>query len=251
MYRLLLLLALLVSAVSAQAQLRPLAHQVHGDLSLGVLQGDFAANVGTYGGGGSFGYLYQPASLPVAFGVEAGFVLYGQDSYREALLSTVFVDVETTNSIATGHLVLRFTPAAGAIRPYAEGLFGFNYLSTQSRVRLDEGDVETGISDTNYDDAVLSGGGGIGTLFRLTSGYSEDGEPYALFLDVRARYLWGGLGEYLGAGDITRDADGDGRIDVDQYGNDNGQVDDFEVARALSSSRTDLFLPQIGLALRF
>ena len=245
MRRFLLLLVLLASTAALHAQ----PHLAHGGVALGVLQGAFADNVGTYGGGGSVGYLYQPAGLPLAFGVEAGFILYGQDTYREALLSTVFVEVETTNSIATGHLVLRAVPPSGTIRPYAEGLFGFHYLFTQSQVRQDDDDQDTGITDTNFDDAVLSGGGGLGALVRLTRGVSDGGQPYALYLDVRARYLWGGFGDYLGAGDITRDDDNDGFIDIDE--NQNGQVDDFEVARAASSSRTDLFLPQIGLALRF
>ena len=251
MRRLLFSLALFCSVFCPSAAVQAQDHLVHGGLALGVLQGDFADNVGTYGGGGSLGYLYQPAGLPLAFGVEGGFVLYGQDTYREALLSTVFVEVETTNSVATGHAVLRLMPPTGTIRPYAEGLFGVNYLFTQSQVRLDDTNEDAGISDTNFDDAVLSAGGGLGALVRLTSGISDGNRPYTLYLDVRARYLWGGEGEYLGAGDITRDADNDGRIDVDQFGNDNGQVDDFEVARAVSFSRTDLLLPQIGLALRF
>jgi hypothetical protein len=231
------------TAASAQSNL------VHGGLSLGVLQGEFADNVGTYGGGISIGYLYQPEGSFFGFGGEIGGILYGQDTYREALLSTVFVEVETTNSIATGHLALRAMPPEGAIRPYAEGLLGFHYLFTQSRVELDDTREDTGITDTNFDDIVLSGGGGIGALVRLTSGVSQTGQPYSVYLDVRARYLWGGFGEYLGSGDITRDADGDGFIDTDV--NQNGQIDEFEIARVASSSRTDLFLPQIGVAFRF
>ena len=246
MLRLFSLLALALGcALPATAQ----TSLVHGGLSLGVLQGAFADNVGTYGGGLSIGYLYQPQGSFVGFGAEIGGVLYGQDTYREALLSTVFVEVETTNSIATGHLALRAMPPSGTIRPYAEGLLGFHYLFTQSRVQLDDTREDTGVTDTNFDDLVLSGGGGVGALVRLASGLSEAGHPYSVYLDVRARYLWGGFGEYLGAGDITRDADRDGFIDADV--DQNNQVDDFEIARIVSSSRTDLFLPQIGVAFRF
>lgn len=96
---------------------------------LGFPQGGFSQNVDNagFGIGGYFGVLLP--NSPVMLGGDLGFLIYGSESRKEPFSTTipdVTVDVETSNNIVLGHLFIRIQAPAGAIRPYVDGLFGFN-----------------------------------------------------------------------------------------------------------------------------
>ncbi len=195
---------LLLGAIPEATQARP-AMQA-GIWLLGALpQGEFHDHVedNGFGLGGSFG-VRLPQS-PVYLGTELDFAVYGQTKY-ETLLSglPVGVSVQTDNSIVQGLLVLRLQPPTGPVRPYADGLFGFNYLFTTTTIK-DRRYDENIASDTNQDDTALAWGGGGGVMIRLwgREAASLSSGPMALLLDLRGRYLVGGEARYLKEGTIA------------------------------------------------
>jgi hypothetical protein len=201
---------------------------------LGALpRGEFKDNVENngFGLGGSFG-IRVPES-PVYLGAEIDFAIYGQAGYTVPFAGLpVRVKVQTDNSILQGLLMLRLQPPTGPVRPYADGLFGFNYLFTTTTIkdRQDEGDIA---SDTNQDDTALAYGGGGGVMFRV---WQRDPVPgklgvRAILLDLRARYLVGGEAKYLKEGTI--------------------QVVDNRLVFDLRQSKTDLVTVGAGVTIEF
>lgn len=230
--RLALLLLVLALAPLAQAQS---TFQISG--AVAVPQGAFAESISSVGGGISVSYLYQIRRTPVAVGIEGGAMLYGYERRREPFSLTipdVNVAVTTSNNLAQGLAVLRLQVPNGPIRPYVDGVIGVNYLFTETQVSdtcCHGGDYPIA-SSTNFDDAALALGGGVGTQLRLHRGVSDEGRPFELLLDARVRYISGGTATYLGRGDIDRFADGTIRLSPRE-------------------SRTDVLTPQLGMTFRF
>lgn len=209
------------------------------DAVVAIPQGEFADRLdGTVGFGLSGEFVAHIPNTPVGFGVEGGFVVYGQERIRtrfgSGALGRVDVDVVTTNNILLGHLLLRLQPPTGTFRPYADALVGVNYLFTESRIEdVDFDDDRDIASSTNFDDVAFSYGIGGGVMAQVYRGYTEgSGRPYAIFVDARLRYLFGGEADYLREGAIEADADGDPIYHV-------------------TRSSTDLLLPQLGVTVRF
>ncbi len=204
------------------------------DFILGSPQGDFGRTVDDLGYGLDLYGAYQLRNSPVALGLDIGFLTYGTTRRTEPFspnIPEVNVRVSTSNNIAFGHLLTRIQPSDGVIRPYLDGLFGFNYLFTESRIR-DERSQDEIASSTNFDDITLSGGFGAGSKFHIYRTFDEDSNRLInLFLDLRARYILGGEAEYLREGSIQRD---------------NGNLI-FDVER----SRTDLLTFHIGIVFQF
>lgn len=123
----------------------------------------------------------------------------------------------------------RIQPGHGTIQPYVDGLIGFSYLFTQSRV-TDDQEFNEIASSTNFDDVALSGGIAAGTKIRLTEiTDQETGRKTRLYLDLRVRYIRGGEAEYLKEGSIT--------------------VDNGQMLFDSNYSRTDLMTFNIGFTL--
>lgn len=224
--------ASLLLSTPADAQVRPEADV---NFLLGFPQGEMRENVDNVGFGlNLFGGVGLQDS-PVVLGAELGLMIYGFERRREPFSNTipdVTVDVETSNNVVMGHLVLRMQPPTGAVRPYLDGLFGFKYFFTQTSVESDRfGDQEPIATSTNFDDAALSYGVGGGLKATVWEGALQEGRPGAVAINVGVRYLFGGEAEYLQEGSIRRT---------------NGSVT-FDVDR----SETDLLVVLIGASLRF
>lgn len=179
-----------------------------GELSFmaGFPQGEFKDNVDQNGFGISGEFLYSPSISPLGIGVSLGFMNYGEESRREPFSTTipdVEVEVKTTNNIVMGHLLLRAQVKQGPIRPYIEGLVGFNYLFTETKIQ-DVDDEEEIASSTNLDDGVFSYGGGGGVMVRLYTGKIKKTRTWSILLNLCARYIVGGEAEYLKEGSIKR-----------------------------------------------
>jgi hypothetical protein len=196
-----------------------------------------------YGVGGSgAGYISQRA--PLAIGLSLGYLTYGSESRKEPFSSTipdVTVEVTTTNSILLGHFLLRLQPRDGTLRPYLEGMAGFNYLFTKTKI-IDVGDDEEIASSTNLDDLVFSYGFRSGLMIEVYEGVERDddgddedagsrGAPrtYSVSLDLGVSYLPGGEASYLKKGSIRRSDD--------------------RVAYDIIRSKTDLITAHIGITL--
>lgn len=223
---------MLLATIPAMAQS---PFQAGFNLLLGFPQGEFKENVDNVGFGLSGHFGYTIPNSPFSIGAEVGFLIYGRETRQEPLSTTIpdiVVDVETTNNILTGHLLLRVQPPLQTmiVRPYLEGLFGFHYLWTDTKIQDWDGDSRLG--STNYDDAAMSYGGGGGMMIRVYQGRKEaSGGLYSVNIDLGFRYLLGGEAEYLKQGGIKRE---------------NGTV-----IYSPSKSKTDLLMTNIGVTFAF
>jgi hypothetical protein len=173
-------------------------------------------------------------------GLDLGFLVYGRSVDTVPFSSTVGprvqVEVVTTNNIVQPHLVLRLQPADGRVRPYIDGLFGFKYLFTETRVRDDDQFDDTDIaSTTNFRDVAVSGGVGAGLDIRVYRGRPKD-DVRTVSVHLGTQYLAGGQAEYLAEGAL-------------EDTNGNGQLDDEELS--IRRSTTTLLQPQLGVTVQF
>ncbi len=205
--------------------------------SAGLPQSEFEEALNDEGFGIDGNLAFRLGESPFSLGAEFGYLIYGSETRNVPFSQTipdVYVDVETSNNILQSFVFLRAQNDKGAIRPYLDGLLGFNYLFTRTSIR-DEGYFEEEIAaTTNYDDFAFSYGGGGGIMIRLHDP-DPDAELYdkraAILLDLRLRYLYGGEAEYLRQGGIERI---DGEVLIDPV-----------------RSRTDMLTFNIGLAFVF
>ena len=182
--------------------------------SAGLPQGNFSQSLNDNGFGFSSNLLFRLGKSPFSLGAEIEYLRYGSETRNVPFSTTipdVRVDVETSNNIFLGHLLLRFQLGSRFIRPYTDGLIGFNYLFTKTSIQLeDRFDNDNEIaSSTNFDDFAFSYGFGGGLMFRLleyepSSKRRSRRRPTTILLDLRLRYLLGGLAEYLKQGDLER-----------------------------------------------
>jgi hypothetical protein len=220
------LLALMITNVNAQT--------FGGSGMIGFPQGEFKENIDRLGYGLQVhGTLWSPdKGRPFTVGLNLGYMVYGEESERRRFsnpIPDVTVDVNRTNSLVNFHLLFQLSPFTGTWRPYAEGLFGGAYIFTTTSIESEWNDEEIA-SSTNFDDFTWSYGGGAGLLIKLSDG---DESMQAVYLDLKARYLFGTEAEYLAEGSIT----------VDQK---NGDVY-YDVLK----SKTDLFSIHIGVSVYF
>ncbi|MCI0514460.1 hypothetical protein L0128_14690 [candidate division KSB1 bacterium] len=201
-----LLPILVLSFQTATAQF-----QVGLNFNVAIPQGEFKENVSSTGLGltGHFGL--RIGNSPLYAGVGMGFLVYGSDSRQEPFspnIPEVRVQVTTTNNILAGNFFMQLNPFTGPMQPYAEGIYGFSYLFTESKIKDLESDEDV-ISSTNQSDFTSAYGGGFGIKFLLIDGIKVNDEqsyrnPAKLFLDFKVRYFFGGEAEYLKEGSIQR-----------------------------------------------
>ena len=201
-------------------------------------QGEFRDNVDRNGYGISGNGMIRMGLLPMKLGLELGYVRYGSESRREPLSTTipdVTVNVQNDNNIFLGHILLRVQPPLGPlvkVTPYIDGLVGFNYLFTETKIEDMDKFTEV-VSSTNFDDLTLSYGIGGGLMFKLV----DIGAPgpglniMGILLDIKVRYLYGGEAEYLKKGSIRRE--------------------NAKVFYDATKSKTDLMLYQLGIVFSF
>ena len=171
---------------------------VGGSFMVGSPQGEFRNYVDQLGYGFQIhGTLWTPSKeRPFTIGLNIGYMIYGSRTDRRPFSLTipdVNVDVTRTNNLANFHLLFQVSPFTGTVRPYIEGLFGGAYLFTQTEVKSDYNN-ETLASTTNYDDFSWSYGAGGGMLFRVAQ---DLGDVKTLYLDLKARYIYGTEARYL------------------------------------------------------
>lgn len=178
---------------------------------IAVPVGDFHDNVEIAGGiAGSFGV--GLGDSPVSLGLELTYVTYGGEDRNLPVggLSNLRVGVNTSNDIFLMHGRVRAQQLTGRVRPYLDGLVGFNYLFTSTEIDANEycsnygGSYNcsgNGNSVTHLDDLVFSAGGGGGVGIAVT----KSGK---VRLDLSVRYLYGAEAKYLTEGDIHWTDDG-------------------------------------------
>ena len=205
-----------------------------GNLMLGFPQGEFKDNIDRLGFGLSGEVLFFNPSerLPFGFGLNVGYMNYGSESRQEPFSLTipdVIVDVDRSNNLVNFHLLFQIAPPAGDVRPYGELLFGGAYLFTETSIN--SRGTEEVASNTNFDDFAWNYGVGGGVLINIYSPEQPEENFYALFLDLKVRYLFGTEAEYLKEGSVTIE-NGTAYYDV-------------------SKSKTNLLTAQLGVMVYF
>lgn len=203
------------------------------NFTLGFPQNDFKQNVDRAGFGLSGYFLFNLPQTPLLLGVSISWLEYGREK-REELLDTiipdVYVDVKTSNNILISHFMLRIQPLKGKVRPYLEGLFGFNYLWTETAIEDQSGTNSDAIARTvQLSDFTVSYGAGGGFMIHVLKRKNE--KHPELFIDLGVRYMKGDMAEYLKKGSIYQE---------------NG-----EVWYEISKSTTDLITAHVGVTLVF
>ncbi len=193
---LLLFTFLLCYAVATYSQ------TVGGSFMIGSPQGQFRDNVDRLGYGLQVhGTLWSPSKeRPFTIGLNLSYMVYGETSERRPWpgFPEVTLEVSRTNSIANLHFLMQVSPFTGTVRPYIEGLAGGAYIFTTSDVKS-ENSSEDIAQSTNYDDFNWSYGAGGGILFRVAK---DLGDVKNLYLDLKARYIYGTEAQYLTESDI-------------------------------------------------
>lgn len=174
------------------------------NIMLGFPMGDFKEEIDRLGFGlsGHFLFLAPTDNRPFGIGLNVGYLNYGQETRREPFSLTipdVTVDVERSNNLVNFHVLFQLGFGSGSVRPFVEGLFGGSYIFTETTIR--SRGAEEVASSNNFDDFAWSYGAGGGLLILLSSG--EEGEDFgSIFLDLKARYLFGSEAEYLKEGSV-------------------------------------------------
>lgn len=190
--------------LSAQAQMGSIG------FSLGLPQNDFKENTDATGFGGdlSFAFPFQK-EVPIYLGLDINYMIYGRNAQNEDLFASINdqngntlatlnipLRIVNTNSIFGTHAFVRTVAPFELIQPYAEGLFGFRYISTNTKI-LDrsndrrwatEEDSDVIARETVLDDWILSYGFGGGFLIKVGPNF---------FIDLRANFFKGQRAQYF------------------------------------------------------
>jgi hypothetical protein len=214
--------------------------QVGIDLDIGVPQNEFSDQLDRVGAGIGLTAGYRFPNSPVMLGLDFGFMNFGKD-VREAPFSTtipdVTVEVENRYNLVQGNAMLRLIAPSGVIRPFADGLIGFNYFFTETVIQERRSSSDEVVRDTNFDDVALSYGFGAGLQFRIYQDRGENSDnngelsPGSVYLNLMSRYMFGREAEYLQSGSI--------------------EIENGEVFYDVSESTTDLLYFKLGLIINF
>jgi len=203
---------------------------------LGFPQNEFKDNVDNAGISGVGHFAYNLPHSPFSMGVSFGVLMYGRDTREEPFSTTipdVMVDVITTNMIYMFHFLFRVQPREGKLRPYLDGLIGFNYLSTYTNVRNQNWiDYGSAARSNILNDLALSYGAGGGLMIQAyAKKRSKKKGLFAIYIDLGVRYLRGERAEYLKEGSIL--------------------LEGGQVIYDVSKSTTDLITTHIGVSFAF
>ncbi|MBW8773050.1 MAG: hypothetical protein JF590_07160 [Gemmatimonadetes bacterium] len=208
MRRLLLPALVLATSAPAAAQLR----DVTDSLALGRIRGRAGIQVEYVQPEGDFGRFVQNGvgisgwvgaaldrNAQVIIGLEGGFVNYGRQTSTVPLSPTIpglYVDVTTTNNIATIGIPLRIEMTRGVLRPYVSGSVGLAYFWTQTGARgtSSAGDFATSV---NFSDLTANWTGGAGLALQVSHGRTP------VSIDFGMRHVANGQVKYLNENSIT------------------------------------------------
>ena len=202
-------LAVLFFASSGDAQQ---SFQGSLNFSLGFPQGKFKNNIDRIGLGGTGHFAYNFPRSSISVGASFGALVYGSERRTESFSTQTLdfdVDEVTTNMILMCHFLLRVQPQKGIIRPYLDGLIGFNYIWTTTSVKSYRyGETHTIASSNIQNDLVLSWGTGGGVMIQVYSKKREKrNNPFVIYIDLGAHYLWSKEAEYMKEGSIHQEND--------------------------------------------
>lgn len=237
------LLILLISSTFFVIVEQPVsAQELNAGLNLQVVlpQNEFSESIDTQGYGVNLNGMYRFSQSPFGLGLDFNFINFGQDTRDEPLSPTIpdlTVRVENEYNLVQGLMAARVQSPDGVIRPFAEGLAGFNYFYTQTSIenRRSQGD-EPIATDTNFEDWGFAWGGGGGLMIRVfdrrgSENLTPENPLAAGYINLGVRYLNGSEAEYLRKGSIV--------------------IENGSVTYDTLKSRTDMLIIQFGFVMRF
>ena len=162
-------------------------------------QSEFKEITDQSGYGVSATALFKMGLLPLKLGVEIGSFGYGKESEKTNLTGGI-AEVESETKNFTGHVILRLQQGVGDFAPYVDCLLGVNVISTETSVKGKSGLGNIPSFSPDYKDAAFSYGIGAGLMYKLARFIPIAGP--AIFLDIKARYLFGGESEFKKEGSL-------------------------------------------------
>ena len=253
MKKLLLTIPFLFSILFGQAQWVSL------DVSIGVPQNEFRENTDATGGGLdlSFGIPFQKG-FPISFGLDFNYMVYGSNSQDEDLIAEIragntIIDqlvipltITNTNSIFGTHALIRAQAPFELVKPYIEGLAGFRYISTNTKItdrsfdsRYSDEDTDVIIRKTVLDDWIWSYGFGGGFMIKIGS---------SAYIDLRADFFRGQRAKYFDASDT--EAWNIEFVGASAYDPENLESGDLDFEAQPRESTTDLLVIKFGVAFK-
>lgn len=195
-----------------------------GSFMVGIPQGEYSKYQKAGIGFNFQGTLWNPTRyIPYTFGFEFGFMGYQADYDYSYYYDEYYIS--RMNGVFDFHIVLKVIPFMDVIRPYIEGLFGGAYLFTADMYGEDEISIISILFAPEHSDFNWNYGGSIGLLIQL----SDLGNDGGIFLDIKARYLFGTTAEFLKLEDIYYDSYND------------------ELVYQITKSTTDILIFHIGV----
>lgn len=248
---------LVLAVITSQAQMGSLAFTV------GVPQNEFRENTDATGFGFdlSFAIPFQK-EFPVSMGLDFNYIIYGSNSQDETLSAQITLDngtpigdpiiiplrIRNTNSIFGTHAFLRAQAPFEMVQPYVEGLFGFRYISTNTKIldlsddrRWSEPDDNVIVRETVLDDWVLSYGYGGGFMIKVGPQF---------FVDIRADFFKGERAKYFD-GEDTESWNIEFSGDPTTFDSSTVDGDALEFETVARESKTDLLMIKFGVAFQF
>ncbi len=177
-----------------------------GGLVVGQARGEFSEYVSFgFGLDGFVRFNLDPEGW-VGIRLDGGFLIYGRESQRTCLSSTVGcrieVDVITSNGIISGGIGPEISVPLGPVEAYGGVSGGFSWFSTDSEVRGTGGTQDPFATTRNFSDGGFAWNAASGLRVPLSRGM----RPVALELGLR--WMQNGRREYLTEGDISERPDG-------------------------------------------
>jgi len=246
---LLIIIFTTLTTLTSQAQWGSLS------FSVGLPQNDFKENTDATGFGLDLSFGFPIKNTPVSFGADLNYLVYGLNSMNQDLQANITTSsgaqigsinvplrITNTSSIFGFHGLMRVALPEGVVRPYAEGLLGFRYISTNTRItdrsndrRWSDEDDDVIIRRTILDDWLFSYGYGGGIMFQAGS---------SIFIDLRANFFKGQRAEYFDGDDTSS-----WNVEFTGSGFDPDTVtgDDLEFGTETRESTTDLLQLKLGV----
>jgi hypothetical protein len=253
MKKAIIFLAMLVVFFTAKAQLLILDPS----FVIGLPIGDFRNTTDATGFGLGTAVMYQPATMPVAFGLDGNVQVYGSNSQQEVLTATItmgntIIDqihiplkITTDNTIFNLNAIVRVMPDFNYVRPFIDGLIGFRSIATTTKIydetvdhkyaKNDDGLI---VSKKQLGDMAFSYGGALGVMVDV-------GRSKMISIQLKGSYTSGGNADYFDGSD-TRDW----KVEFTGLDPNDIEGEDLNYSVKPRHSATDMLTIHLGVAFR-
>lgn len=229
-------------------------------LSLGIPQNEFQENTDATGFGFDFSLGFPiKKGVPIFIGADINYLVYGANSQDEDLFAEIrtssglLIDelviplrIRNTNSIFGTHAFMRVQAPFHGIQPYVEGLVGFRYISTNTKILDRSDDNQFSDDDSNLivrktilDDWVFSYGYGGGIMLEVGHNF---------YLDFRADFFKGQRARYFDGDDTS--AWSVEFVGESAYDPENLEKGDLQFETEPRESTTDMLVVKFGIAFK-